>query len=622
MLPLVPFCQKTFSFARQPLHLETGRMARQSLASVVASSGACQVLCTVNVSHNPPASHVDFLPLSVHYLERPCSAGKIPGGFMKRESKPSDKEVLSARLIDRSLRPLFSHDFHHEIQVVCTVLSYDAKVDSALVALLGASAALGISGLPFSGPVAAVRVVCQDDQSFDLSLQAKEGLLDLVVAGTHSGILMVEGASQEVDESLIVQALEYGQNEIQEILEHLKDFIEKAKRPPFYYATHHETFEPFIRAMIHEGKEDWEEICHIRHTHDQGVALKRLKEKIFKNLEKTFENLSQETKENLFRKAWHSQARLFILSNKKRLDGRSFTDIRAISCEVGFLPSVHGSALFTRGMTQCLVSVTLAGKDEAQLVDDLAGSYRDSFLLHYNFPSYAVGEVGKMGATGRREIGHGKLGWRAFQAVLPPAKENHYTVRIVSDITESYGSSSMATVCGASLALVNAGFPLKRPVAGIAMGLVQDQTDQAVLSDISGSEDSLGDMDFKVTGTAQGLTALQMDVKGCILPSALLQKALQQAREGLNHILHAMESAKSSDRVGHQDSKPTYLSYHIPTEKIGLLIGPGGRTIREISDTYRTKIDVQSSGSVSIFSASGKQPALATLERIKEIIMR
>lgn len=630
MLSPVPFCQKTFPFIGQPFHLETGRIARQSLASVVAKFGNCHVLCTVNVSHSAP-SHSNFLPLSVYYQERACSAGRMLGGFVKRETKPSDKEVLSARLIDRTIRPLFAHDFHHEVQVICTVLSYDRTVDSSLVALLATNAALGLSGLPLSSSVAAVRVCCRDNGEFFIAQQAQEGPLDLVMAGTPSGVIMVEGRAEEVDESVMLQALAYGQAEIQTIIKAMQPFIQEAKRPVFHYTSDHERSSRFIEAIVHEGRfgegrDEWNEICSMGNTQDQGCALNRLRDKILNRLggkmDAQFEEgrtFSQEAKESLFYKAWKSQLREFILANKRRLDGRELDEIRAISCETGLLPSAHGSALFTRGMTQSLITITLSGKDESQLVDDPAGSYRDSFLLHYNFPPYATGDVGRVGAPSRREIGHGKLAWRALQAVLP--KESGYTVRIVSDITESYGSSSMATVCASSLALKDAGYPIKRPVAGIAMGLVQNDRHLAILSDISGLEDGIGDMDFKVTGTQNGLTALQMDVKGTILSADLLKESLHQARSGIHHILREMDKMRE-DKSARNDNKPAYLTMSIPQDRIGLIIGPGGRTIRELSETYQAKIDIQSNGMTSIFSLLGKQGAERAIERIREMINR
>jgi len=595
------------------LTLETGKIARQASGAVMVGHGDTRILCTVTASHDP--IKVDFLPLSVHYQEKAFSAGRFPGGFHKREGKPSDREVLISRLIDRALRPLFPSDFYHEIQVICTVLSFDPHVDAAAASILGASAALMVSGLPFKGPVAALRLGHEDGKFVCSSLASKE--FNLVVAGTREGVVMVECAAQEKSEEFIVDALDFAQSALVPLIDCITEFASKAAKAPFIY-DHQEHSRTLLKEKIeNHGAPYWNELCSIKDRYHRRDRLAHVKKEIAHRLKE-----EGETEEghfsSVFSKVWRNKIRHFILTEKKRLDGRSYDEVRSISCEVGFLPRAHGSALFTRGDTQAIVSVTLGGKEDAQLVDGLTGAYKDPFLLHYNFPSFAVGEIGKVGSPGRREVGHGKLAWHALRSVLS-SNELPYTIRIVSDITESCGSSSMATVCGGSLALMDAGIAISHPVAGIAMGLVQESFGVALLSDISGLEDGIGDMDFKVAGTVNGVTAVQMDLKGQPLSREFMAQALDQACKGRLSILESMQTQsldRSRDRLS--SYAPVLSTVKIPVDKIRDLIGPGGKVIREICETTGSKIDIADDGTVSIFAQDAKS-AESTTHRIKQI---
>ena len=598
----------------KPLVLEIGRVARQALGAVFVSHGEARILCTVEASPDP--LHRGFLPLSVHYQEKASAAGKVPGGFLKRESKPSDEEVLISRIIDRSLRPLFAPDFHHEVQITCTVFSFDPEVDLAVTALLGASAALMLSGLPVKGPIAGIRLGHENGAWVkNLLPSITDGAsLDLLVAGTKEGIVMVECACQDKEETFMVEALAYAHESLQSTLDFLERFIHQVEVVPFAYRKEEEEVQNLLQEMEQEA--EWEQLLRQTHRKQRHVALSAFRKRWVYQLQAS--GLEGEKAHSLFTKVWRSQIRKHILSCKKRLDGRDYREVRPIACEVGLLPRAHGSALFTRGDTQALVSITLGGKEDGQLVDSLTGSRRDFFLLHYTFPPFAVGEVGKVGSPGRREIGHGKLAMRALSAVMP--FQDFPMLRISSEITESCGSSSMATVCGSSLALMDAGIKIRQPVAGIAMGLIQEGGDVAILSDISGLEDGIGDMDLKVAGTSRGITALHMDLKGDPLSKEMMARVLEQAQEGRLHILSVM-SLQTLDRAREHRSPhaPLHSTIRINPAKIRDLIGPGGKTIREICESTGSKIDIAEDGLVSIFS-HGKGSAEKALARIQSIV--
>lgn len=597
----------------KPFALETGKIARQALGSVMVEYGDTRVLCAVTASPDP-LPYGDFFPLSVHYQEKSFAAGRIPGGFFKRENKPSDREVLASRLIDRALRPLFVKNFHHEIQVVCTVLSLDEHADPIIAAMVGASAAVSISGLPFKGPAASIRVG-YDGHSFMLNpVKLDTSQLDLVIAGTRDGIIMVESEVKELTEDTMLKALAYGHKELNPLIDLIDALTRQAAKPHFAYDNYNERKEAIWTDI--EPAAGWQGICAIADVQERAKALEQLKGEIYTQMEA--KGYDMDLVRLVFHGTWKHHARHHILSQKKRLDGRGYETIRPINCEVSILPRVHGSALFTRGSTQALVTATLGGADDAQLVDNLTGSYRDTFMLHYNFPSYCVGEVGRVGAPGRRELGHGKLAWRALQAVLP--EKLPYTVRLVSDITESNGSSSMATVCGGSLALMDAGVTIKRPVAGIAMGLIHEGKGIALLSDISGIEDELGDMDFKVAGTSEGITALQMDLKGLPLPHELIAQIIEQAKRGRLHILETMNTqALSQARTELSPHAPIMATLRISPDKIRDLIGPGGKVIRELCASTGSKIDIADDGTVSIFSPN-EEASCQTQSRIQQLI--
>ena len=581
------------------LKLETGRIARQATGSVVVSYGDSIVLCTV-VGSATVKTDIDFFPLSVHYQEKTFAVGRIPGGFMKREGKPSDKEVLVSRLIDRSLRPLFPELLRNEIQVVCTVLSYDPESDADIAAMIGASAALSISGIPFKGPIAGARVGYKDGDFLLNPRNISESSLDLVVAGTHSGVLMVESEAKELSEEVMLSAVVFGHESIKPVIDMIERLKSKAPLPLRTWVTpqlpeEYENIEKTVRVEA-------EKILRRAYTlpkQERVQALSDLKKKISVDV-------SEKTK---CEPSWVSHAfeniqahilRHDILDHGKRIDGRSVTDIRSIQCEVSILPRTHGSALFTRGETQAIAVTTLGSPSDEQIMDGLSGEYRERFMLHYNFPPFSVGETGRMGAPGRREVGHGKLAWRALSPLIPKKDVFPYTLRIVSEITESNGSSSMATVCGASLSLMDAGVPLPRPVAGIAMGLIKEGEKFAILSDILGDEDYLGDMDFKVAGTELGITALQMDIKITEINAEIMKQALKQAYEGRHHILNEMSKSLTQSRENLSPFAPRIERLKIQKDRIRDLIGPGGKIIRELSERTKTKIDIDDQGAVTI----------------------
>lgn len=590
--------REEIEWAGRQLSLETGKIARQADGAVVARYGDTVVLCTV-VAAKQAKDDIDFFPLTVHYQEKAFAAGRIPGGFFKREGKPSEKEVLSSRLIDRPIRPLFPEGFFNEVQVVCTVLSYDGKNDSDVVAMIGASAALAISGVPFLGPIACARVGYIDGEYIlnPLPEQFNSSLLDLDVAGTEEGVLMVESEAHELSEEVMLGAVMFGHQAFQPIIKMIKDLKKKAGKEDWKI----NLFEPSedIRKKVTElALQDLKSAYKNQIKQDRYAAINAVKQKV----KDAFANSDADSRQisKVFEDLSSSILRGHILTEGKRVDGRSLTDIRAIECEVGILPRVHGSALFTRGETQALVVSTLGTAQDEQTMDSLEGEYKERFMLHYNFPSYSVGEVGRMSSPGRREIGHGKLAWRAINPVLPKKDQFPYTVRAVSEITESNGSSSMATVCGTSLSLMDAGVSLPRPVAGIAMGLIKEDNKFAVLSDILGDEDHLGDMDFKVAGTENGVTALQMDLKITSVNSEIMKTALAQARDGRLHILGEMAKAITTPRTSVNEFAPKMVTIQINKDKIREVIGPGGKVIREICERTGVRIDIDDEGVVTV----------------------
>ncbi len=599
------------------LILETGRMARQADGAVVASLGNSTVLCTV-VGKKEADPHMGFFPLSVHYQEKTFAVGRIPGGFAKRETKPSEKEVLVSRLIDRPIRPLFPEEFVNEVQVVCTALSYDMESDIEILALIGASAALSISGIPFLGPIAGARVGYIDG-SYVLNpspavLQTSQ--LDLVVAGTSSGVLMVESEAKELTEEVMLGAVEFGHKAFQPVIKAIEALKKKAGKPTWEVVSLAKETDAMFKKVKKAAEKELKKAYSITTKQDRYAAIAQVKEKTKEKL------VIEEADEQLFSKTFKQLEgdilRGSILDEGRRVDGRDLTTVRPIQCDVGILSRTHGSALFTRGETQALVVTTLGTAQDEQIMDVLEGEYRERFLLHYNFPSYSVGEVGRMSAPGRREIGHGKLAWRSIHPLLPGKDRFPYTVRVVSEITESNGSSSMATVCGASLSMMDAGVPLARPIAGIAMGLVKEGKKFAVLTDILGDEDHLGDMDFKVAGTDQGITALQMDIKITSITAEIMKVALEQAKDGRMHILNEMSKSIHSSRESVSSHAPKMTSVQVNRDKIRDLIGPGGKVIREICETTGAKIDIEDDGTVKIaaFDQKSLDAALAAVKGI------
>jgi polyribonucleotide nucleotidyltransferase len=607
--------KKEIEWGGRTLTLETGRIARQATGAVIATYGNTVVLCTV-VGAREAAAGASFFPLSVHYQEKTFSVGKIPGGFLKRESKPSEREVLTSRLIDRPIRPLFPEGFLNEVQVICTVLSYDADGDSDIVAMIGASAALSISGIPFLGPIGCARVGYQNDE-FVLNPAAADlpyHHMDLVVAGTKSGVLMVESEIAELSDDIVLEGVKFGHKALQPIIKLIEGLTKDAGKPK--WELRDTSAEKKLYAKIEKLTE---KDLKVAFTEPVKAVREEKVETIRQKALETFVNddADEQLVLRLFKKVSERVVRQKIL-DKKRIDGRDLDAVRHISTEVGFLPRAHGSGLFTRGETQAIVVATLGSNEDAQLVDALEGEYKESFMLHYNFPPFSVGETGRVGAPGRREIGHGKLAWRAIRPVLPNQDKFPYTLRLVSEITESNGSSSMATVCGSTLALMDAGVPIERPVAGIAMGLVLEGEKHAVLSDILGDEDSLGDMDFKVAGTEKGITALQMDIKVTSVTPQIMEKALAQAKEGRLHILKKMLKEIKLPRKKLSHNAPRVEIVKVAQDKIRDIIGPGGKVIREICETTGAKIDINDDGIVRVFAPDEKSLD-AALKQIKDL---
>ncbi len=591
----------------RPLTIETGKVARQADGCVLATYGETTVMCAV-VSEKQPKPGLDFFPLTVNYIEKAYAAGKIPGGYFKREGRPSENETLVSRLIDRPIRPLFADGYKNDTQVTCTVISHDLENDPDIVAMVATSAALMISGVPFQGPIGAARVGYIDGEyvlnpNID---EMPESALDLVVAGTEDAVLMVESEAQELSEDVMLGAVMFGHKEFQPVIEAIKQLAGKAAKPAREHeAPDHSDLMEKVQKLV--GK-DIEKAYTISDKQERYAALDAAKTKAKEELlddEATEED--KNTLSGVFKDAQAQIVRGNIIKTGKRIDGRDLSTVRPIVAEVGLLPRTHGSALFTRGETQALVVATLGTSDDEQFVDALTGTMKQTFMLHYNFPPYSVGETGRIGFTSRREIGHGKLAWRAVHAVLPSHVDFPYTLRAVSEITESNGSSSMATVCGTSLALMDAGVPLKAPVAGIAMGLIKEGDDFAVLSDILGDEDHLGDMDFKVAGTSDGVTSLQMDIKITGITEEIMKIALDQAKGGREHILGEMSKALSEGRSELGEFAPRIESFKIPTDKIREVIGSGGKVIREIVEKTGAKISIEDDGTVKVASSSSKE---------------
>ena len=601
--------KKSIEWGNETLTLETGKFSRQADGTVIATLGETSVHCAVvfDKKANPA---FDFFPLTVHYQERYYAAGKIPGGFFKREARPSEKETLTARLIDRPIRPLFVPGFKHETQVICTVLSHDLENDPDIVAMIAASAALTVSGVPFMGPIAAARVGFVDGEyvlnppvdDMDDLRNKPDQRLDLVVAGTADAVMMVESEAYELTEDEMLGAVNFGHEHMKPVIDAIIDLAEEAANEPFDFQP--PDYSDLYKKVEKAGKKAMTAAFKILDKQERSAAISEAREAVIEKL--TEEEAEHEHLGNCFKKLESSILRGDVIKTGKRIDGRKLDDIRAIVSEVGLLPRTHGSSLFTRGETQALCVTTLGTGDDEQIVDALHAESRSNFLLHYNFPPYSVGEARRMGPPGRREIGHGKLAWRSLQAVLPAATDFPYTIRIVSEIMESNGSSSMATVCGSSLSMMDAAVPLKAPVAGVAMGLILEGDDYAVLSDILGDEDHLGDMDFKVAGTENGITTMQMDIKVAGITPEIMATALKQAKEGRLHILGEMANALSEGRSEFSAHAPRIETMQVPTDKIREVIGSGGKVIREIVEVSGAKVDINDDGTIKIASPNGE----------------
>ncbi len=612
--------RKEIEWGGRPLILETGKIARQADGAVLATYGGTQVLCTA-VAQKSPKPGIDFFPLTVNYQEKTFAAGKIPGGFFKREGRPSEKETLTSRLIDRPIRPLFPSGFRNETQVICTVLTHDFENDPDVVALIGGSAALTISGIPFLGPVAAARVGYIDGE-YVLNPQMDEmnsSELDLVAAGTHEGVLMVESEAHELDEATMLGAVMFAHTESRAVLDLIVDLAEASAKEPWALpepAEETQTVQDRVKALAEAPLRD---AYSLTVKQERVEAVGKVKEDTLAALAEEDEEADLQLAASAFKGLEKDVVRGSILKTGQRIDGRDTKTVRPIDCEVGILNRSHGSALFTRGETQALVVTTLGTGQDEQIIDALEGEYRENFMLHYNFPPYSVGEASFLRSPGRREIGHGKLGWRSIRPLIPSKEDFPYTIRIVSEITESNGSSSMATVCGSSMSLMDAGVPLKRPCAGIAMGLIKEGDDFAVLSDILGDEDHLGDMDFKVAGTDEGITALQMDIKITSITEEIMKIALDQAKDGRLHILSEMTNAITGAREEVSEHAPRITTLSIPRDKIREVIGTGGKVIREICEVTGAKIDIDDDGTVKV-AAVDSEAGDRAVEWINSII--
>ncbi len=611
---------KKFQYGNNTVTLETGRIARQATGAVLVSMGETSVLCTV-VGAKEATPGQGFFPLSVHYQEKAYSAGKIPGGFFKREGRPSEKETLTSRLIDRPIRPLFPDGFLNEVQVVCTVVSSEKDVDPDIAAMIGTSAALAISGIPFNGPIGAARVgYSVEEGSYLLNpgyKALKSSELDMVVAGTTDAVLMVESEANELPEDIMLGAVLYAHQEMQVLIQAINQLVADAGKPKWEWQAPAVNEE--LKAAINRGFEDSIGVAYrITDKQKRYDRLSELRSQAVAELVSEENGVSEGDVKELFGKIEKQIVRTRVVAGEPRIDGRDSKTVRPLQIEIGVLPKVHGSALFTRGETQALVVATLGSARDAQIIDALEGEHKDNFMLHYNFPPYSVGECGRMGATGRREVGHGRLARRGVAAMLPKEEDFPYTMRVVSEITESNGSSSMASVCGSSLALMDAGVPMREPVAGIAMGLVKEDNGFAVLTDILGDEDHLGDMDFKVAGTAHGVTALQMDIKIEGITEEIMQIALEQAMHARLHILSEMNKVIAVPRETLSDNAPQFHTLKVDPDKIRDIIGKGGATIRSITEETGASIDIEDDGTVKIYAADG-DGLQAALDRIMEI---
>jgi polyribonucleotide nucleotidyltransferase len=600
--------RKSIQWGEETLTLETGKVARQADGTVIATLGETSVMANVTFAKEPKPGQ-DFFPLTVHYQEKYYAAGKVPGGFFKREARPTEKETLTARLIDRPIRPLFVPGFKHEVLVMCTVLSHDLVNDPDVVAMIAASAALTISGVPFMGPIAGCRVGYVDGgYVLNPTVDDMQGLrndpeqrLDLVVAGTKDAVMMVESEAYELTEDEMLGAVVFAHEQIQPVIDLIISLAETSAKEPFDFSP--PDYSELYGVVKGLGEKQMRAAYAILDKQQRVAAVAAAKEAVKAGLSE--EQLADANLGSALKKLESSVLRGSVVKDKKRIDGRALDKVRSIVSETGLLPRTHGSALFTRGETQALVVTTLGTGDDEQIIDALHGNFRSNFLLHYNFPPYSVGEVGRVGSPGRREIGHGKLAWRALQAVLPAATDFPYTIRVVSEITESNGSSSMASVCGGSLSMMDAGVPLKAPVAGVAMGLVlEDDGSYAVLTDILGDEDHLGDMDFKVAGTENGITSLQMDIKVAGITPEIMKQALSQAKDGRMHILGEMAKALTSANAFSVHA-PRIETMQIPTDKIREVIGSGGKVIREIVEVSGAKVDINDDGIIKIASSNG-----------------
>jgi polyribonucleotide nucleotidyltransferase len=602
------------------LTLETGKVARQADGAVIATYGETTVIATV-VAAKKPKEGIDFLPLTVNYTEKYYAAGRIPGGYFKRERGPTEKDTLTSRLIDRPIRPLFAEGWRCDTQVIVTVLSHDQENDPDILGMVAASAALTLSGAPFMGPIGGARVGFTNNEyvlnpTID---EMKESQLDLVVAGTQDAVLMVESEAKELSEEIMLGAVMFGHRHFQPVIQAIIQLAEKAAKEPRDFAMPDTAaIEKEMLGIVEKDLRAAYAIPRKAERQDAVAAVKkRAMEHFFPDGKDNPERPMQQVA-GVFKDLEAKIVRWNILDTSKRIDGRDLVTVRPIIAEAGFLPRTHGSALFTRGETQAIVVATLGTGEDEQWIDALSGTYKEAFMLHYNFPPFSVGETGRIGAPGRREIGHGKLAWRAIRPMLPAKDTFPYTIRVVSEITESNGSSSMATVCGTSLALMDAGVPLKRPTAGIAMGLILEDKRYAVLSDILGDEDHLGDMDFKVAGTEEGITALQMDIKIAGITEEIMKVALGQAKGGRLHILGEMAKALNTARAELGEHAPRIETFKIPTDKIREVIGTGGKVIREIVEKTGAKVNIEDDGTVKVASANGEQ-IKAAINWIKSI---
>ncbi|MBY6210454.1 polyribonucleotide nucleotidyltransferase [Microbulbifer agarilyticus] len=608
---------KTFQYGKDQVTIETGRVARQATGAALVTIGETVVLCTV-VGAKEARPDQGFFPLSVHYVEKAYAAGKIPGGFFKREGRPSEKETLTSRLIDRPIRPLFPNGFMNEVQVMITVLSAEKDVDPDIAGMIGTSAALSVSGIPFAGPIGAARVGYTEKDGYILNpgyAALKESELDMVVAGTKDAVLMVESEAAELPEDIMLGAVLYAHQEMQAVVKVCEELKAEAGKPTWDWQAE-AVNEELKSALEAQFGEKVAEAYKITDKQARTTRLGELRNEAAEAL--ATDELDEGTVKSYFGKLEKKTVRGAVVRGEPRIDGRDTKTVRPISVEVGVLPKSHGSSLFTRGETQALVVSTLGATRDAQIIDALEGERKDYFMLHYNFPPYSVGEAGRVGATSRREIGHGRLARRGIAAVLPNPEEFPYTLRVVSEITESNGSSSMASVCGSSLALMDAGVPLKAPVAGIAMGLVKEDEGFAVLTDILGDEDHLGDMDFKVAGTASGVTALQMDIKIEGITEEIMETALEQALHARLHILAEMNKVIGASREVVNENAPRYATLKIHPDKIRDVIGKGGATIRSITEDTGATIDIEDDGTVKVFGEDGESLE-AAVTRIEEI---